>query len=56
MERYKENLELRKDQNIVSSVLLICFLIVALAFGGILASLDTPKGEDQGTQSSFSIR
>ncbi len=32
MERFKENIQLRQKQNIVSTVLMICFLLLALAF------------------------
>jgi hypothetical protein len=30
MERFKENVELQKEKNLVSSVLMVCFLLFAI--------------------------
>ncbi len=38
MERIKENLELRKEQNLMSFVLMLCFLMIAFSFWGAFSS------------------
>ncbi|MDQ5883659.1 MAG: hypothetical protein QG654_573 [Patescibacteria group bacterium] len=38
MERYKEKLELKKEQNLMSFVLMVCFLMLAFSFWGAFSS------------------
>jgi len=38
MERYKENLQERRDQNLMSFVLMVCFLMLAFSFSSAFSS------------------
>jgi len=38
MERYKENIKSRRDQNLMSFVLMVCFLMMALSFWGAFST------------------
>lgn len=40
MKNWKENVEINKEKNLVSSVLMVCFLIFALSFWGVFSFQD----------------
>lgn len=47
MEKFKENVKFRNHQNIVSTVLLVCFLMLSLAFwGALFSSNNLPEKSD----------
>lgn len=41
MKNWKENVEINKEKNLVSSVLMVCFLIFALSFWGAFSFHDS---------------
>jgi len=52
MERYKENLGLRKEQNIVSFVMMLCISMFLISFyGAFSVSQKQVKNEQSGEQS-----
>lgn len=53
MERFKENLQVNRDQNLASFVIMVCFLMVAFSFSSAL-SLDS-KTVDQGPEETTKV-
>lgn len=49
MERFKENLEVRKDQNLASLVLTLCFLIIFISITSSLSLNKRTVENDQKT-------
>ncbi len=50
MERFKENIKSQKEQNLVSSVLMVCFLIFGIFVWGAF-SLDLKSGKEMASES-----
>ncbi|MDQ5901626.1 MAG: hypothetical protein QG580_341 [Patescibacteria group bacterium] len=53
MKRFKENLEVRKDQNLASLVLTLCFLIIFISITSSLSLNDKTVENSQKTAISL---
>lgn len=52
MEKFKENIEIQKEKNLVSTILMVCFMIFSLAvFGAFSADQDDLRVTKTDTES-----